>query len=447
MSALPRTYVASGDFKIAHAGRERLEACLGTCVGVAIVDRHARVGGLFHIVLPEAVSVGQAFGMAMCARSGMPLFLDALYTAGCSPLHMEATVAGGALMGSVSRLDLDLDIGGRTVDVVNELLKEAAIQVDRSETGGLFGSKLTLNLQTLKSTIEPMAVQTSSTGIPPEHLGVEELNRASARIRPIPQVALKIIRAVQSDDYSLQEIAREIRHDQVITAKILKTCNLAHFGANEDITSIDHALLMLGGRLVGQLTLSAAMEHFFSGVQHGYSMSRGGLYHHSVSTAIVSEQIAKLTRKAEPDIAYTAGLLHDIGKVLLDQYVAPALPLFYRDVLARGDDLLDVERALLGVSHEEAGARLAELWSFPLSLRNVIAHHTHPEQAPGDRTLTCLVYLADLLVLRFDAGHELDRIGTDGLADALQQLGLEAKFLPELIARIPWKDLTTPGYF
>jgi putative nucleotidyltransferase with HDIG domain len=215
----------------------------------------------------------------------------------------------------------------------------------------------------------------------------------------------------------------------------------------EEIKSIDQAIVMLGGRLVGQLILSSAMEHFFSGCHLGYSMSKGGLYHHAVSTAIVSEQISRLTHKCEPDVAYTAGLLHDIGKVLLDQYVASALPLFYRKVFAEGEELLDVERSQLGVSHTEAGARLAELWRFPLSLQDVIAHHTHPEFAQHDKMLTHLVYLANVLVSRFDAGYELDRLGTDSLAQGLPNLGLQAESLTELIAQIPWKILEIPGYF
>ncbi|HEY3383410.1 MAG TPA: HDOD domain-containing protein [Vicinamibacterales bacterium] len=446
MRPLPRTHVASGDYRVAKTRREYLEAYLGTCVGVAIVDRRAQVGGLLHILLPEAVSAGLAFGSALCARTSIPLFLDELRAAGCSPESMEATVAGGALVGSVTSLDLDLDIGGRTVDVVDAMLKDAAVRVVCSETGGHFGSRLALDLETLTCEIEPMAVDVSAVGVRPQRLTADELDLATARIRPIPQAALKIIRMLQIDDYSLHEIAQEIRRDQVLTAKVIRTCNSAYLGAREEIKSIDRALVLLGGRLVGELILSTVMGTFFSSYQRGYSMSRGGLYHHAVSTAIVSEQLAMLTGAAQRDLAYTAGLLHDIGKVLLDQYVASARPLFYREVVAEGAELLDVERSVLGVSHEEAGARLAELWSFPAVLWNVIAHHTRPAEAEGDKTLPYLVYLANLLVSRFDAGHDLDRMGTSDLADALRHLGLEAGSLPELIGRIRWADLQAPGY-
>jgi putative nucleotidyltransferase with HDIG domain len=359
---------------------------------------------------------------------------------------MEATLAGGALVGSVSRLDLDLDIGGRTVDVVNALLKDAGVGVVSSETGGHFLSKLSLDLETLTCAIDTTADQSGPPGEPPTPITADELDAAARRLRPIPQAALKIIRLLKDEDFSLSEIASEVRHDQVLCAKVIRACNAAYLGVGEEITSVDRALVLLGGRVVGGLILSSAMSGFYDQHQRGYSLSRGGLYHHAVSTAIVAEQMATMTRAVAPDLAYTAGLLHDIGKVLLDQYVAAVRPLFYREVVAGGSALLDVERSLLGVSHEEAGARLADLWSFPSVLRNVIAHHSRPADAGDDRVLTYLIYLADLLVSRYDAGHDLDRLDADHVADALQALGLPAGSLPALIGRIRWADLLLPGY-
>jgi putative nucleotidyltransferase with HDIG domain len=447
MKTLAATYIPSGKYQVGRSTNEVYEAVLGTCVGVAIVDRKAYAGGLYHILLASQSAAAAASDPTLCASSGMPLFLESLRALGCTAENMEAVIAGGALIGEVSTLDLDLDIGGHTVEIVNRQLREAAIPVVHSETGGHFGNKLRLNLFTLRSEIVPAHPVMAEELPAPSPLTSAELGRAALQIKPIPQVALKIIRTIQSNDYSLNEIAREVRLDQVITAKVIKTCNSAYIGAKENIRSLDQAIVMLGGRMVGQLILSSAMDQFFTGHQRGYSMSKGGMYHHAVSTAIVAEHLAKLTKKSESDIAYTAGLLHDIGKVLLDQYVASALPLFYRRVVAEGEKLLDAERSLLGVSHAEAGARLAELWSFPISLRDVIAHHTHPKHAQHDRTLTSLIYLADLLTSRFDMGHELDRIATEDLTDVMRHLGLAPGSLPDLISRIPWKMLATPGYF
>jgi putative nucleotidyltransferase with HDIG domain len=446
VTVLPRTLIPSGDFRVSKSVRECLVACLGSCVGVAIVDKQAGAGGLLHILLPEGDAAGDAYGAAVCARTGVPLFLDRLVEAGCALEHMEATVAGGSLVGAVSALDLDLDIGGRTVDVVDAILKERGVRVVSSETGGHSGSRLVLNLLTLQAEIEPLLDEPVGAATWPARLTPDELDRAVARLQPIPQVALKIMRMLQGDDYGLQQIALEVSRDQVLTAKVIRACNAAYLGAREEIQSIDQALLLLGGRMVGTMILSSAMASFYGAAPRGYSMTRGGLYHHAVSTAVVSVQLATITKKVPRDLAYTAGLLHDVGKVLLDQYVAPARPLFYREVFVDGADLRDVERAVLGISHDEAGARLADLWSFPAVLKNVIAHHSNPSEAEGDKTLTYLVYLADLLVQRFNTGHDLERLGTTDLAEALRHLGLTSASLSGVIGRIGWRDLLAPGH-
>lgn len=193
--------------------------------------------------------------------------------------------------------------------------------------------------------------------------------------------------------------------------------------------------------------IADALEGFFTTSNRGYSLSRGGVYHHAVSAVIVAGHVSGLIGKADPETACTAGLLHDIGKVLLDQYVGSAKPLFYGKVHTDGDELLDVEKSFLGISHSEAGARMAELWSFSTSLRDVVAYYSWPEKAKDDPELTHVVYLANLLLSKFDTFREIENIGTEKLGLRLRLLGLDSSSLPELIARIPWKSLHTPGYF
>jgi putative nucleotidyltransferase with HDIG domain len=450
MTALQKTLVTSGSFAISGMKPSILEAVLGSCVGVAIVDRDAKIGGLYHILLPEPASVNAPFQEEIYASSGLPRFLRALQEAGCVPERMEAILAGGALIGKLSRLDMHLDIGGKTTEVVQRILREAGIPIVQSETGGFFGTKLELDLQLLKCYIKPayQAYQKSdiveSVIIKPSEVKLEQ---AINRIKPIPQVALKIIRTFESEQYSINDIASQIRQDQIIAAKVIEICNSAFIGAKKQIKSIDQALVILGARLVVRLVLASAIENFLMSSDRGYSMSKGGMHRHALSVAIVSEHIARKTAKSEPDIAYTAGLLHDIGKVLLDQYVASAMPQFYARVYDYGHDLLDVEKSLLGITHAEAGRRLAELWNFPAALKDVIAFHSQPELAQNDPDLTHVVYLANLLISRFDACRELENIGVIRLGSRLRRLGLDKNSLSDLISSIPWKSLVNPGYF
>lgn len=446
MSVVPTAHVPAGEYRVAGSGHGRLEACLGSCVGVAVVDRRARVGGLLHVLLPEPVSRDRRFSATFAARTAVPLFLDELRAAGCTREGMQATVAGGALFGRLSQVDFDLDLGGRAVDVVNELLRDAGVPVVASETGGLLATRLRLDLDTLTCVAEPVHDYSCDPVRTPAPLTTEDLDRSIGRLRPVPQAALKIVRMLHGDDYGLRDIALEVRRDQVLAARVIKTCNAAHIGAMEPIVDIDQALLVLGGRLVGALIVSTAMRSFFGGASRGYSTSRGGLYHHAVSTAIVAEQIAALTAASDRGVAYTAGLLHDIGKVVLDQYVAESRPFFYREVEAGGRDLVETEQAAFGISHEEAGARLARAWGFPEALREAIGHHTDPSGVTTDPPLAHLVHLAELLVTRFDAGHELERIGTNALDESLARLRVPRCDLPGMIAGIRWSDLWAPGY-
>lgn len=152
---------------------------------------------------------------------------------------------------------------------------------------------------------------------------------------------------------------------------------------------------------------------------------------------MVSQKLAEITEKAATDIAYTAGLLHDIGKIPLDQVMAANAPFFYRYTQEKGAELCEAERLKFGIDHTEAGMRLGKLWGLPNNLIHVIANHHQPEASTEDEALVTIVYLADLLMSKFQPHHELDQLDTKKLPDRLNRLGLNAGDFPNLIDRIP----------
>src|SRR5512147_1250914 len=151
-------HVSAGSYHVGPAQPITLEAFLGTCVGVALFDRDARVGGLAHFLLPEPVSMDAAWQPEKYAASGMPLFLEALYKAGAQPAGLRATLAGGALVGPVDDTDLNLDIGGRTAETAARILRAEGIRIDRAETGGFFSCCIQMDLQDGACRIEPSGV-------------------------------------------------------------------------------------------------------------------------------------------------------------------------------------------------------------------------------------------------------------------------------------------------
>jgi len=430
-------HVAAGSFVVAKKEQRILQAFLGTCVGVALYDDVKGVGGLFHILLPEPVCSGDTPLPEKYASTGLPLFLASLYETGAKKENLKAVVAGGALVGPLEELDLSLDIGGRSVDIVRKQLSKEGIPVERSETGGFFSCCLGLNLETGETRIEPAGFEHYAGSQEVKIPGKKEIAGAMDKLKPIPQVALKILRLVSRDDYDIREISEEVRKDQVISAKTLQLSNSALFSIRRKIETLDHALLLIGRDQLVKLVISASVRKLFEPDTQGYSLCKGGLYHHALGTAIISEKLAQITGKVLPGLAYTAGLLHDIGKVVLDQYVSAAFPLFYRNVSQEHQSFLDAEKSILGIDHTQAGYELAVKWGFPETLAAAIRHHHHPENETNHRTLTHILYISDLLMEKFYAGLELEQTTSENLEDRLAELGLSMENLPDLVDALP----------
>jgi len=439
MGILKKYHVASGSFEVGSTQPRLLQAFLGTCVGVAIVDADAGVGGMIHLLLPEPVSPWAVDQPGKYATTGMPLFIEELARLGASPKHMRAVMAGGALVGPLTHQDIHLDIGGRTAEKVLEVLNDRQIEVVQSETGGFFTCSLELDLQQWACNILPAGFEAANIHAgQPASLDLN-IQAAIESVRPIPQVALKVLRIIQEGDYDINKISEEVRKDQVISAKTIQLCNSALFSKRQDVASLDHALVFLGQELFLKLVISAAVQSYYSQCANGYSLCKGGLYHHAVGTAMVAEKIARMTQKVVPAIAYTAGLLHDIGKVVLDQYIAGAYPLLYREFQEQPSELIEAEQRILTVDHTHTGEMLARQWSLPDILTEAIRFHHQPEKSTCDRTLTTAVYLADLLMSRFHTGLELERMGTDNLAEHLARLDLSTEQFGTLVDLIPYK--------
>jgi putative nucleotidyltransferase with HDIG domain len=395
------------------------------------------VGGIIHLLLPQPISPTGSGQPEKYATSGIPLFLKALLEAGAKHESLKACLAGGALVGPLTQQDLDLDIGGRTAEAAREILKASGIEIERSETGGFFTCCLELDLYSGRFDIQPAGHSRSTDTMdisPPEP---EIIVKSLDHIKPIPQVALKVLRMTNEPEYDINSVTQEIRQDQVISARIMKLVNSAMFATRKSIDSLDHALVYLGREMLVKLILSAAMHGFYGQSEMGYSLCKGGLFHHATGSANIAEALARKTRKVEPGIAYTAGLLHDIGKVVLDQYVGSTYPLFYRRVINEKHSALATERKLFGVDHTQIGHLLATQWSFPSSLIDVIRHHHHPEGAEAHSMLGRIVYLADLLMSRFNIGLELERIDTRKLEISLAALDLENAQMADLVDLIP----------
>ncbi len=442
MPSLYKEEVGPGSFVIDRTGHKLFSAALGASVGVALYDEVAGVGGLIHFLLPEPVGRSGSWHPEKYASAGLPFFIDRLLDAGASRERLKASVAGGTLFGRTDQEALHRNIGGRSAEVALAILQQQGIPVMQSETGGLLPLGLQLQTDTWQAAIAPLFVADNNGSGSLEHKpSAAEIDGVIERIKPIPQVALKVIRIFEKEEYSISEVATEVRRDQVIAARILRYANSVMVGPGRALESIDRALVFLGEKGMLEAVLSAAVEQFFGDHEGGYALMRGGLYRHALGVAHAARELARFTGWVEPAAAYTAGLLHDIGKIVLDAFVAETRPLFYRSTPDRHADYIALERELFGNDHQKTGQRLARSWNLPLPLVESIGCHHNPEAAQAHGRLVQIVCFADLLATCFMAGLEIERLDTERLQERLGGLGIRLNQLPLIVDQVPWQQL------
>ncbi len=200
-----KEYIQSGQFRTERRSNKILLAALGSCVGVCLYDKTAEIGGIAHLLLPAPHDPGNVLYPEHYASTALPLFFEELLQRGAARERLEAVIAGGALFGPVSQADVLLDIGGRTVDLAVDFLNKREIPILRSETGGCFGSRLLLDTSNWQASIEPVFDSATAKACPPvPKPDPEEVTAAIEQTQPIPQIALKIIRLLKTENYDFQ---------------------------------------------------------------------------------------------------------------------------------------------------------------------------------------------------------------------------------------------------
>jgi putative nucleotidyltransferase with HDIG domain len=218
---------------------------------------------------------------------------------------------------------------------------------------------------------------------------------------PLPRVAWKILE-LTSDLYAgVAPLNQVISRDQTLTARVLRIANSAFFQRGREIHTVEQASAVLGNQRIRGLVVAASL----GGVLHPAPQGRA-LWEHALGVGLSARELASMLRnRVDPEEAFVAGLLHDIGKGLFD---AQHAELFLGVLeIADGDEGLtsvEAERMLLGMDHTEAGARVAECWALPASLEEVIRYHHEPSGSPQNNDLCAAVAVGDAICLRLGIG-------------------------------------------
>lgn len=263
---------------------------------------------------------------------------------------------------------------------------------------------------------------------------ISELIREVDSLKPMPQIAQQVMALAQDPRADTEKIASLIRFDPYITADLLKMCNSAYFTRGHAIDSVHDAVNILGMDRIVDLVVMKCGAANFSGEQKGYGLDEGALWKKAVSCAIIARDLALRVGIQDRQLVFTAGLLRDIGKVILSRFVGERLDRIQRLVTEDGYSFREAEKKILGVDHSELSAVVAKKWGFSPRLQNLIWNSHIPEGYAFTDAATNVIHVADQVCIMLGIG-----VGTDGLAyrfhkKALKALALDARDLQEIIA-------------
>jgi putative nucleotidyltransferase with HDIG domain len=265
-------------------------------------------------------------------------------------------------------------------------------------------------------------------------------NNILAKVRNVPSmpsVVIKLRQYLSDPDVSFDELAKVIEYDPGLTANLLQLANSAYFGWSGKIKTVKDAISRLGTNRIFQMVLCMSVAPLVRKPVKGYDMESNGLWKHSIAVAICADQLARILRIPNSEEAFTAGLLHDMGKILLGTFVEvddqPIKDLVKTESLSFNE----AERRVLGIDHAEAAAELLQYWKLP---ENVVAaarwHHSPEEADEKFRSIVDLVHVADILCIRMGWG-----VGTDGPLyclneEAEERLGIDSSVENEVTDKV-----------
>ncbi len=226
------------------------------------------------------------------------------------------------------------------------------------------------------------------------------------QLPPMPTNVMRALRALEDPKTSAHMVADLLSLDQGLTANILRVANSALLGYGAACTTVQDAVVRVGFQRVRSLVLAAVAAEKLNQRLSGYRLPAADLWNHALAAASLARYFAAAVHYPNPEEAYVAGLLHDIGKVVLDRHMREA----YDQVVVQMTDgnlaMWQAEEQVLGMNHGAVGGLMTTNWQFPPPLVNAIRHHHWPSFAgQAHQPLAALVNIADALAPRPTAGN------------------------------------------
>ncbi|MBT8359028.1 MAG: HDOD domain-containing protein [Desulfobacterales bacterium] len=274
---------------------------------------------------------------------------------------------------------------------------------------------------------------------------MEDLN-IIAKVEAFPSLpagTTKLLSLLDDSNAAVAEIEEILRMDPGLTANVLKLSNSAYFGFPSEIGSVHKAIVLLGAKRLIQLVMASCVNSVMNKAVPGYDLSPGEMWRHSIAVSVAAEGLIQELNATKADEIFTAALLHDVGKLVLGEFVKDDIKKIEK--IASKDVSFEVaEQIALGTDHAEIGAQILKSWGLPSQIVNAVRWHHNPDATDESSTLVDIVHVANVLCLMIGIG-----VGREGLQyrpspEVTERLGIKSVHLEKVASHtLGWvSDLT-----
>ena len=253
------------------------------------------------------------------------------------------------------------------------------------------------------------------------------------RIPPMNQVIVRARKIIENPDSSFEELANLIEKDQALAVNVIKISNSAYYRRVNAVSSIREAVVVLGFETLDELiTISCVSPHLHKQLK-GYDIKADSVWWHSLASASGAKMIAHMIDPSFENEAFTAGLIHDVGKLVLDRYVYERKEDFLKQMSDHQASFYDAEKTILGFDHAEIAEKICKKWNFPRKITSAIKYHHNP-WVPRSNKLSYIVHASDQIAAWAELRAE-DLI-LDISDELLERLGLKTEDIDHILAEV-----------
>lgn len=240
---------------------------------------------------------------------------------------------------------------------------------------------------------------------------IKRVISVTGNLPPVPHVAAKMMELVGNEDTSVRDLQKVISADQALTARILKMANSVFYSFDQKISTLSHAIVILGFRAVQSMAIAASSRSLFVKKGAQFGLKEKLLWEHSIGVAMGCRQVARTVGYEAEETAFIVGLLHDIGKAVLNQVIPKKYAKIVEQVYNDGRSFSEIETEMLGFDHSHIGALIAQKWNFDWEMVETIAYHHRPEGQESGSVLGAVLSVSNHICKRMGVG--LERVKED----------------------------------